>query len=461
MDTIFNNKRFMHKFREYDRVTQYLLPPSLDDWLPKKHLARFVVDIIDQLDLKKITSSYSHIGEKGYDPKILLGMIFYGYATGVFSSRKIEEKSYTCLAFRYIGANQHPDHDTIANFRKRFLKELKSLFLQILVIAKEMGISKIGKVSLDGTKIKANASKHKALSYGYAKKLEEQLKAEIAELMKKAQEQDDEITEDGMSIPDEISIRNKRLAAIGTAMVKIEKRTQERYEQEKADYDAKMEQRKIKEQETGKKIGGKPPAEPSSEPSSKDQINLTDEESRIMPTSGKAFEQCYNAQASVDMETMMIVGCHVTNATNDKREIEPALQELNKLPKTIADIKDITADTGFQSLNNLILCIENNINPLIAENREKHHPSPEERFKEPPPLSPNASDVEKASHRLKTKEGKEIYAKRKSTVEPVFGIIKHIMGFRQFMLRGLENVSGEWDLVSIAWNLKRLHKLTT
>jgi IS5 family transposase len=178
-----------------------------------------------------------------------------------------------------------------------------------------------------------------------------------------------------------------------------------------------------------------------------------------MPTSGKGFDQCYNAQASVDIETMLIVGSHVTNATNDKQQIDPAIDELNKLPVDVAKIEDLLADTGYDSEYNVKSCITNNINPLIARKRDKHHPSPEERFKEPEPLNQGATDIEKAYHRLKTQEGKNLYAKRKSTVEPVFGIIKNIMGFRQFMLRGIENVSGEWDLVSIAWNLKRSHKI--
>lgn len=454
------NLYWFFMFKEYDRNTSYLLPPSIDDWLAADHLARFVTEIVSHLDLSEITSAYSHRGEKAYNPAILLGLLFYGYATGVFSSRKIEEKSYTCIAFRYIAANQQPDHDTIASFRQRFLPALKSLFLQILIIAREMGIEKIGKISLDGSKIKANASKHKALSYGYAEKLEKQLKAEITDLMKRAQEKDDSSEVDGMSIPEELSIREGRLKKIKDAKIRIEQRVQERYEREKAEYDTKMETRQAKEESTGKKPRGKAPELPSSEPLSKDQINLTDEESRIMPTSGKGFEQCYNAQISVDIESMLIVGNHVSNATNDKLEIDPALDELDKLPEDVAEIDDLLADTGFQSKHNIESCLNRNINPLIAENRDNHHPSPAERFQEPPPLDADATDVEKASHRLKTQVGKALYAKRKSTVEPVFGIIKQVMGFRQFMLRGLKNVSGEWDLVSIAWNLKRLHKIT-
>lgn len=446
-------------FKEYDRNISYLLPPSVDEWLPDDHLARFVVEIVDRLDLSSINCKYSYRGEKAYDPAVLLGLLFYGYATGTFSSRKIEEKTYTCIDFRYIAANQHPDHDTIANFRKRFLPQLNSLFLQILIIAREMGVAKIGKVSIDGTKMKANASKHSALSWAYAEKLEKQLKLEIEHLMKKAQKVDEANEDTGMSIPEELIIRKERLKKIEEAKKKIKERVDKRYRAEKEEYDKKMKDRKEKEEKTGKKPGGKPPKSPISGPSAKDQVNLTDEESRIMPKSGKGFEQCYNPQASVDIETMLIVGKHVTNATNDKKEVEPAIKELKKLPQDVADIEDILADTGFFSKKNLNICIENNINPLIAQKRDKHHISPEERFQEPPPIDETATEVEKALYRLKTQEGKKLYAQRKSTVEPVFGIIKNVMGFRQFMLRGLEKVSGEWDLVSIAWNLKRLYKL--
>lgn len=446
-------------FKEYNRNVSYLLPPSVDEWLPDDHLARFVAEVVERLDISDIISEYSYRGEKAYNPAVLLGLLFYGYATGTFSSRKIEEKTYTSIDFRYIAANQHPDHDTIANFRKRFLPQLSSLFFQILTIAREMGIAKIGKVSVDGTKIKANASKHNALSWAYAEKIEKQLKSEIEQLMKKAKETDEADEDTGMSIPKELAIRKERLKKIEEAKEKIKKRADERYEAEKEKYDKKMKDKKEKEEKTGRKSGGTPPKPPILGPSAKDQINLTDEESRIMPKSGRGFEQCYNGQASVDIDTMLIVSKHVTDKTNDKKEVEPAIDEFNKLPQNVAEIEDMLADTGFFSEKNIEICLKNGINPLITPSRDKHHISLEERFQEPPPIDESATKIEKALYRLKTQEGKKLYAKRKSTVEPVFGIIKNVMGFRQFMLRGLKNVGGEWDLVSIAWNLKRLHKL--
>lgn len=449
----------MSIFKGYDRHTPYLLPPSVDDWLPHGHLCYFVADVVERLDLSEIKTSYSRSGSPAYSPELLVGLLFYGYATGVFSSRKIEAATYESLAFRHVAANQHPDHDTISDFRRKFLPQLEGIFLQILVLAVEMGIKKIGKVSLDGTKIKANAHKNKALSWAHANKIEAQLKEEIASLLKKAEAADDENMTDGMSIPEEISRREKRLQAIDSAKEKIKARAAERYEREKVEYDEKITKRAEKAAATGRKPGGKVPKMPINEPLAKDQVNLTDEESRIMKTSSKGFEQCYNAQACVDIDTMLIVVCHVTNCSNDKKEVKPALGELAKLPANAAEITDIAADTGYHSKANVQMIIDNKINPLIAEKREKHHQSPQMRFAENPILPEGATDAEKASHRLQTKEGKALYAKRKCTVEPVFGNIKHGMGFRQFLLRGLKNVTGEWTLVSIAWNLKRLHKL--
>ena len=216
-------------FISTDRSTIYLLPPSVQDWLPEDHLARFVVDIVAQLDLRCITGQYGGRGSKAYHPRMLLALLFYGYATGVFSSRKIEQATYDSVAFRFIAANNHPDHDTIATFRKRFLGELKPLFVQILVIAKEMGLLTLGKVSLDGTKVKANASKHHALSWGHACKIEKQLQAEVAELMRLAEKADAADIPEEMNIPEELTRRQDRLAAIANAKEKIKQRAEERY----------------------------------------------------------------------------------------------------------------------------------------------------------------------------------------------------------------------------------------
>jgi len=446
-------------FRQFDRETLYLLPPSMDDWLPEEHLARFVVEIVGQLDLKTLKNTYAGRGSKAYHPEMLLALLFYGYATGIFSSRKLERATYDSVAFRYIAANDHPDHDTIATFRKRFLPDLSSLFTQILLMAHEMGVLKLGKVSLDGTKIKANASKHRALSWKHACKIEAQLKAEVEELLRQAEEADRNDIPDGMDIPDELARRKERLAAIAKAKKEIERRAAERYEKEQADYEKKLAERKAKEQKSGKKTSGPQPKPPEPGTRDKDQVNLTDGESRMMPVSGGGFDQCYNAQASVDVETMLIVGQHLSQNTNDRLEISPALEALAALPRSLGTLETLLADAGYFSEINVESCQKENISPLINVNRDKHNQTLVGRFSEPPPLPEDASVTTKMKHQLQTQVGRALYAKRKSTVEPVFGIIKEVMGFRQFLLRGVESVQGEWNLVCLAWNLKRLHVL--
>lgn len=448
------------RFIPVDRETRYILPPSLDDWLPENHLARFVLDVVSQLDLRPIVESYSGRGSRAHHPAILLSLLFYGYATGTYSSRKIEQATYDSVAFRFISGNTHPDHDTIATFRKRFLSQLQGLFLQILLLAREAGILKLGTVSLDGTKIKANASKHHALSWSHACKIEKQLKEEIKKLMELAEKADNTEYEDGMSIPKELERRENRLAAIANAKVKIKERAGERYKREKAEHDEKMAERENKAKKTGKKPRGRAPKPPEPGPKAKDQVNLTDEESRIMPTSGKSFIQAYNAQASVDTEKMLIVGNHLTQCTNDKLELLPAISDLILLPEKLGHVKQILADTGYFSADNVKQCESHHIQPLISPGRDKHNQPLLERFAKLDPLSPDADPVSKMKHRLKTKEGREQYAKRKHTVEPVFGIIKHVMNFRQFLLRGVTATSGEWTLVCIAWNIKRLFALS-
>ena len=448
------------KFVEVDRETLYLLPPSVQDWLPKGHLARFVVDIVEQLDLRSLKASYAGRGSQPYHPAMLLALLFYGYATGVFSSRKLERSTYDSVAFRYIAANSHPDHDTIATFRKRFLKEISGLFVQILMIARQMDMLKLGSVSLDGSKVKANASKHKALSYEHAGKLEVQLKAEVALLLKKAESADKTDIPDGMSLPAEIERREERLAAIAAAKTEIERRAVQRHTREQAAYEEKVAARAKKAEKTGKKPRGKEPKPPTPGPLPKDQVNLTDEESRIMPTSGGGFEQTYNAQAGVDVASKLIVSAHITQQSNDKQELEPTLKNLAALPKTLGGVTELLADSGYYSESNINACEDTGVTPYIAVDRQSHNQSPWDRFKEPPPLPDDGDSVTRMKHRLKTMAGKAVYALRKTTSEPVFGIIKAVMGFRSFMLRGKESVAGEWNLTCMAYNIKRLHILT-
>ncbi len=305
--------------------------------------------------------------------------------------------------------------------------------------------------------MEANASKHKALSWEYANRLEAQLRSEVEALLAKAAAAEGKgKSEKDIDIPDEIQRRQVRLARIVEAKAEIKARAKARYEQEQAEYEAKLKARAAKEEAQGRKLGGRKPKAPESTPKASDQVNFTDEDSRIMPVSGGGFEQAYNAQASVDMEAMLIVGAHVSQHPNDKQEVEPALAQLHGLPEELGRVNRAASDSGYFSEKNIKLLEEHGIEPYIVAGRQSHNLTLEERLApEPePPQHPDA--VSAMMHRLKTEAGKAIYAQRKSTVEPVFGIIKEVMGFRRFMLRGLTAVSGEWTLVCIAFNLKRL-----
>src|SRR5664279_1305773 len=449
----------MSNFRLIDRETGFLMPPSVDEWLPERHLARFVVEVIGTLDLRAMTGSYRGSGEASYHPQLLLGIMIYGYATGVFSSRKLERATYDSVAFRFVAANEHPDHDTIAVFRRRFLKQIEALFVQVLGLAREIGVLKLGTVALDGTKIHANASRHSALSYEHAGRIEAQLQAEVAELMAKAEAADQADVPDGMSIPEELSRRETRLAAIARAKATIEARAKERHAREQAEHDAKMAQRAAKTAATGKKPGGRPPAPPVEGPLPTDQVNLTDEASRIMPVAGGGFEQCYNAQAAVAAGSLLVVATDVVQAPNDKNQVEPMLEKIGALPEGLGKVEHLLADTGYFSAGNVAACEKAGVEPVIAMGRQPHHPPLSERFGKEPAAADDPTPVEAMAHRLKTPRGRALYALRKQTPEPVFGIIKSALGFRQFSLRGLENVRGEWSLVTMAWNLKRMFVL--
>lgn len=448
----------MSRFVPVDRDTAYLLPPSVDEWLPADHLARFVVEVIERMDLHELTSQYAGRGSPAHHPAVLLGLLVYGYASGVHSSRKIERATYESVAFRYVAANTHPDHDTLATFRRRFLKEIESLFVQVLVLAREMKLLKLGHIALDGTKIQANASKHKALSWAHANKIEEQLRGEVQTLLALAEKTDRAGTPDGMDVPAEIARREDRLAAIAQAKAKIEQRAAERYLAERQEFQAKQAQRKAK-RDAGKKPRGKDPEPPQAGPKDGEQVNLTDEESRIMPVSGGSFEQSYNAQAAVDTQTMLVVAAHVTQASNDKRQIVPTLEQIAELPQGLGHVQTLLADTGYFSAANVRACQAQGIMPLLSMKRESHHLAVLARFAEDTPAPETDDPVHRMAHRLATKAGRALYGLRKQTVEPVFGIIKRVMGWRQMSMRGLDKARGEWSLVTMAWNIKRLHVL--
>ena len=426
----------MTNFRTIDRQTGYLLPPSVDEWLPEKHLARFIVEVIDGLDLGRMSGAYRGSGSASYHPRMLLGLLVYGYATGAFSSRKLERATYDSVAFRFIAANDHPDHDTIATFRRRFLKDIEKLFVAVLQLAREMGVLKMGTIGLDGTKIHTNASRHSALSYEYAGKIEAQLKAEVADLLAKAEAADAADVPDGMSIPDELARREERLRKIAEARATIEGRARERHAREKAEHDARMAAREARTAETGKKPRGKPPAPPTEGPLPTDQVNLTDAELRIIPAAGGGFEQGYDAQAAVAAGSLLVVAVDVVQAPNDKNQVEPMLEKIGALPEGLGKVDHLLADTGYFSAGNVAACEKAGVEPAIAMGRQPHHPPLSERFAKAPAAPDDPTPVEAMAHRLKTPEGRALYS-----------------------LRGLENVHGEWSLVTMAWNLKRMFVL--
>jgi transposase len=449
----------MSNFRPINRDMDFLMPPSVDEWLPQRHLARFVAEVVEGLDLRSMTGSYRGSGEASYHPRLLLGLIIYGYATGVFSSRALERATHDSVAFRFIAANEHPDHDTIATFRRRFLKQIEALFVQVLGVAREMGVLKLGTVALDGTKIHANASRHSALSYEHASKIEAQLQAEVADLLGQAEAADQADVPDGMQVPEELARREKRLAEIARAKAVIEARAKERHARERTEYEAKMAARDTKAAQTGKKPRGREPQPPVAGPLPTDQVNLTDAQSRIMPVAGGGFEQCYNAQAAVAADSLLVVAADVVQAPNDKQQLAPMLGKIGELPAALGKVGALLADNGYFSEANVDACAAAGIEPVIAMGREAHHPSLTERFAADPPAPENPTPVEAMRHRLQTKAGKARYALRKQTPEPVFGIIKSVLGFRQFLLRGLDKVRGEWSLVTMAWNMKRMFVL--
>ena len=432
----------------------------LGDALPPDHLARFVVDIVAELDLSKIYGQYAPVGGEAIAPEILLGLLFYGYATGVFSSRKIERATYERIPFRYVTGGLHPDHDTIANFRKTFLAEIQELFVQILLVAQSAGVLKVGNLSLDGSKIHADASKSHAVSYGRLVELEVELKGEVQELLSLGEraDQGEAVLPEGLILEDELNLRQARLVNLAQARKVLEERANERYAAEKAEYEAKLKERTKKARKRHHKPKGRPPQPPEPGPRDNDQYNFTDPDSRIMKNSTNAgFDQHYNVQVAADQESMLIVAPALSNHPNDKQEALPTLQAM---PVEIGTPTAVAMDNGYFSEANIQDCEQLGIDPYIATGREPHHLDWHTFFQQQPePPTHEANPIVKMAYKLQTEIGKAIYRLRKCTVEPIIGIIKEILGFRQFSLRGLAAAAGEWCLVCLAFNLKRMHSL--
>jgi transposase len=419
-----------------------LFPVDMRDWLPENHLVHFIIDAISQIGVSGFKVNHRGSGSEQYPPEMMLALLIYSYVSGRFGSRTIEAATYTDVALRYICADRaHPDHSVICQFRKDNKEVFEETFTKVLVLARQLGkLKKSGGNSVDGSKFRANARKHKAVSYKRAGEIVEELRGQVAELMKLAEDAEGQGLEEGLIVTDEIQRREDRIAKLEVAK-------------------AAMEQMYAEAAEEGSKKGKK---------LDEYQHNFTDSDSRIMKAgSGQHFEQCYNAQAAVDTEgSMLILGGYVTQNTNDKKELVPIVCSVSS---DVREVANVSSDSGFYS-EEAVAAVEK-LNEkgeregpevFCAVDKSRHGRTVEDLKKKPSneeePLE-NMSAKEKMAKKLKTEEGKKIYKKRKETVEPVFGIIKHVMGFRQFMLRGIDNVNTEWSLVRVAYNFKRLHKL--
>ena len=448
------------RFRTPDYDTTLKATVSLDEALAANHLARFVVEIVAQLDLSPVYARYAPQGGEAIAPEALLGLLFYGYATGVFSSRKIEKATHEHLAFRYVAGGLHPDHDTIANFRKTFLPEIHELFVQILLLAKLTGVLKLGNLSLDGSKVHADASKSQAVSYKRLIELETHLRAEVQELLTLGEQADqgEASLPEGLVVEDEVMLRQQRLESLAKAKAVLEARAQERYAAEQAEYEAKVQAREEKARKRRHKPQGRAPKPPEPGPRDGDQYNFTDPDSRIMKNSNNdGFDQHYNVQAAVDQDSLLIVAPALSNHPNDQQEVEPTL---DALAPQLGQPAAAALDNGYFSEANVRLLEARGIEPFIATGRDPHQLSWRAFFAEQPAPPPESASLkEKMAYKLRTEIGQAIYRLRKCTVEPVIGIIKEVLGFRQFSLRGLTAAAGEWCLVCLAFNLKRLHVL--
>jgi transposase len=455
-------KHMATRFVSIDRDTPLLLPPNLRDWVPADHLVHFVLDAVDVLDLRQVQVNTRGTGSEQYPPHLMLALLIYSYATGVFGSRRIEQSTYDSVPVRLLTADTHPDHDTLCTFRRENQALLTESFVKVLQLAQQLKLLRVGQltVAVDGTKVLAYASKHSAVSYQRAGEMIAQLELEVAQLLAKAEQADATPLQDGLTIPEEITRRQERKAALAQARAEIEARAQARYAGQLAEHQAKLAARAAKI-ERGEKLRGQPPQAPTPTPKPGDQYNFTDPASRIMKAgTGNHFEQNYNAQAAVEVESRLIVGERTSQSPNDKQELGPTLAAV---PAEAGTLAAALVDSGFFSEKAVVEVERAGVGPVVYAAVEKtgHHRSVADLEKRAEPEAPpaEASVIEVMRHRLKTTAGRNLYKLRQQTVEPVFGIIKSVLGFRQFRLRGREKVGLEWTLVCLAYNLKRLHRL--
>jgi transposase len=450
-----------------DRNTPMLLPVDLRDWVPEDDLVHFVIAAVDGMKLSGLQVNVRGTGSAQYPPKMMLSLLIFCYAQGVFSSRRIQRATYRDLAVRYLTADTHPDHDTICAFRCENLDLIAEAFLEVLKLAKAMNLLKVGAISVDGTHVRANASKHKNVTYERAVELQEQLRKDIAELLEQAKTADAKENADPSKLPDEIARREALLAKMEKAKAEVEAQAKERAALERVEYERKLKARKER-QESGRS-GGTPPKEPDDKPQAKDQVNLTDPDSRLMKKGHGEYQQNYNAQVAVDVNSMLIVATGVTHCANDSQQLEPMIKAV---PAEMGLVTTALADTGYVNSQVMKRLQEEKVledgskvpgvDLYVAVGRDDNqriYDYRPEAVLNKPEKEPVDPVLKAMKEKLKTPQGKRIYAKRKQTAEPVLGIIKQAMGFRQHLLRGLEKVRGEWTLVCTAFDIRRIHSL--
>jgi transposase len=446
----------MSKFVDCERDQAFLLPPDLRDWIPEDDLAHFVIEAVDRVDMGAFKVNHRGTGSAQYHPRMMLALLVYCYANGIFSSRRIERATHRDIGVRFVAANCHPDHDTIATFRRENFAAVTESFLQVLLLAKELKLVKVGLVSVDGSKFEANASKHRSVTYERAGELIDQLKLEITELMECAEVADDDGADDSQALPKEIARREALRDQLDAARRRLEAQAKARAEAERADYEAKVAARAKRKGQAK----GKHPKPPDGTPRGGEQSNLSDPDSRLMRKSKRhEYRQAYNAQAVVDAGgSQLIVSARITNCASDRNEL---VADIEAIAADLGRPETVLADNGYANGEEVAALAESGIEALVAtaaEGRRRRHDFRPTKA-ETPVKEPKAEWLRDMAKKLESEEGRALYRLRQQTVEPVFGVIKAVLGFTGFSLRGLDKVAGEWDLVALAYNCKRLHKL--
>lgn len=445
----------MARFVQRDPNQPLLLPVDLREWVPEDDMVHFVLEAVERVPLERFKYNVRGSGSEQYHPRMMLALLIYCYANGIFGSRRIERATYRDLAVRYLCADAHPDHDTICKFRRENFEAVSEAFLEVLLLARELKLLKVGTISVDGTKVDANASKHRNVRYDRAGELVEQLKVEIAELMERAEAADGQETEAGQRLPEGLSRREKLKRELEAARARLEAQAKAQAARERVEYERKLEAR---EKRSGKRKGKRPKPPDEGVPGDR-QINLTDPDSALMRKSkGSEYRQSYNGQAAVSTDgSQLIVGARLSDATSDRREL---VATVDAVPPVLGRVGCVLADSGYANGAEVEVLERRSVEVLVAvgrPGRRCHDFRPEV----PERASPKHSKpwVARMKARLETARGRSKYRLRKQTVEPVFGILKEAMGFRRFLLRGLEKVRGEWQLVCLAYNCRRLHRL--